>query len=160
MGKTETASDPHDFLALDEGDFLIPGRVFRVQHNEGQNMAGIQSFLERYVIERAGSFRVGHEGEDTWKAILDGRRAFEQIQRTAHDYELSKSVTLPAGNAGQALPQEFAGLPPDAAKQFAGLPPLEQHRIMDMERQNPGTIQRIFGCVTSRLPPMKKRATY
>ena len=38
-----------------------------------------RSFAERYVCERASSFKTGQEKEDAWQATLDARTIFEQI---------------------------------------------------------------------------------
>src|SRR5262245_44148619 len=39
-----------------------------------------ESFLERYVLERASSFRQGLEREEAYQAGMDGRTAYEMIQ--------------------------------------------------------------------------------
>lgn len=36
-------------------------------------------FTERYVIQRAPFFRVGHEQEDAWAAMLDARNVYQRI---------------------------------------------------------------------------------
>lgn len=41
-----------------------------------------RSFAERYVITRAATFRVGHEVDDGWAAVLDARQLYKAI-RTA-----------------------------------------------------------------------------
>lgn len=43
----------------------------------------VRSFVERYLIERAALFRAGHESEDAWKAILDGKRMYQQVKLAA-----------------------------------------------------------------------------
>ncbi len=35
-----------------------------------------RSFAERYIVARAATFRVGHEAEDGWLALLDARRLY------------------------------------------------------------------------------------
>jgi hypothetical protein len=47
-----------------------------------------RSFAERFMIERASTFRADHIDEDTWKCILDAKRAYKQIEamgRTVSD---------------------------------------------------------------------------
>jgi hypothetical protein len=39
-----------------------------------------RSFAERFMIERASTFRQDKIDEDTWKCILDAKRAYKQIE--------------------------------------------------------------------------------
>jgi hypothetical protein len=39
-----------------------------------------RSFAERYVIERAQSFTVGHEQEEAWRALLDAKSLYMQVK--------------------------------------------------------------------------------
>lgn len=40
-----------------------------------------RSFAERYVIARADKFRVGHEAEDGWHALMDAKRLYTMIRQ-------------------------------------------------------------------------------
>lgn len=44
------------------------------------NFDRFRSFAERYVISRAASFRVGHEEEDGYMAVLQARTIYNNIQ--------------------------------------------------------------------------------
>ena len=44
-----------------------------------QEETRFRSFAERYVIERASTFRVGHEDEDGWIAVQRAKTAYKQI---------------------------------------------------------------------------------
>jgi hypothetical protein len=47
-----------------------------------------RSFAERYVIERASTFRPGHEDEDAWMAAMRAKTAYNMIKevgRTVKD---------------------------------------------------------------------------
>lgn len=46
-----------------------------------------RSFAERYIIERASSFRSGSEREDAWAATLDAKTIYGNIARAAKDAE-------------------------------------------------------------------------
>jgi hypothetical protein len=39
-----------------------------------------RSFAERWLIERAGTFRADRIDEDTWRSIQDAKRAYKQCQ--------------------------------------------------------------------------------
>ena len=39
-----------------------------------------QSFAERYIIERAGQFKLGNEKQDAWNAILDAKSIYGMIE--------------------------------------------------------------------------------
>lgn len=39
-----------------------------------------RSFAERYVVERASTFRPGHEEEDAWKAAMSAKTAYNMIR--------------------------------------------------------------------------------
>lgn len=48
-----------------------------------------RSFVERYVVARAGLFRVDPDGhaEDMWACILDAKRCYQLIARTGRHIE-------------------------------------------------------------------------
>ena len=52
-----------------------------------------RSFAERYVIERASSFRVGHEKEDAWSAIKDADRIYKMIARSSDPDGIAVEIT-------------------------------------------------------------------
>lgn len=54
-----------------------------------------RSFAERYVVERASTFRVGHEDEDGWKAILHSKTIYKQIHNLADATWLVPGVIQP-----------------------------------------------------------------
>lgn len=57
-----------------------------------------RSFAERYVIARASLFRVGHEQEDAWAAMLDAKSIYQQIARVGQSAEPQYTVaTAPWG---------------------------------------------------------------
>ena len=53
-------------------------------YQDTQEVTRQRSFVERYVIERAATFRAGHESEDAWQAILDGNRMYRQIAHVSN----------------------------------------------------------------------------
>jgi hypothetical protein len=53
-------------------------------YQKAEELKRVRSFVERYVIERAALFRVSHESEDAWTAILDGKRMYAQIALASH----------------------------------------------------------------------------
>lgn len=57
----------------------ITRRWANMAQNE-TNEQRFRSFCERYVIERASSFRQGHEEEDQWTAMLNAKSAYRKIQ--------------------------------------------------------------------------------
>ena len=58
-----------------------------------------RSFAERYVIERAASFRTGFEKEDGWEAIQIARSLYKMIEGVGHNMD----VTLVDANIKAAL---------------------------------------------------------
>ena len=46
-----------------------------------------RSFAERYVIERAASFRKGFEKEDGWEAIQTARSLYKMIEGVGHNMD-------------------------------------------------------------------------
>ena len=46
-----------------------------------------RSFAERFMIERASTFRPDKIGEDTWTCILDAKRAYKQIEAVGRTVE-------------------------------------------------------------------------
>ena len=59
-------------------------------------MAGFQSFAERYIIERAGTFRAGKEQEDAWLALQDAKKIFGMVTEA----DRSMQPTIMAEQAG------------------------------------------------------------
>jgi hypothetical protein len=49
-----------------------------------------QLFVERYVLERAGSYRKGFEKEDAWQAALDSEKIYDMIAQRDRTYEEKK----------------------------------------------------------------------
>jgi hypothetical protein len=45
-----------------------------------QSHQRFRSFAERYMIERASTFRADHIDEDTWRCVMDAKRAYKQIE--------------------------------------------------------------------------------
>ena len=98
-------------------------RLYNEQPVEQQRF---RSFVERYVVERAGSFRPGYEKEDGWLAVEDARVLFDHINnrsvevvcRDAPDEEYARQKRL-ARSTGQqqtvAQPQTVA---PKTAQQI------------------------------------------
>jgi hypothetical protein len=41
-----------------------------------------RSFAERFLIERASTFRTDHMAEDTWQCVQDAKRAYGLIRST------------------------------------------------------------------------------
>ena len=70
-----------------------------------------RSFAERYVIERAASFRTGFEKEDGWEAIQTARSLYKMIEGVGHNMDVTledariKAVlqAVNAAAAGQRL---------------------------------------------------------
>jgi hypothetical protein len=48
-----------------------------------QEKARFRSFAERYVIERAQGFPVGHELEHAWAAIEDAKKMYGMIEQAS-----------------------------------------------------------------------------
>ena len=46
-----------------------------------------RSFAERYVIERAASFRKGFEKEDGWETIQTARSLYKMIEGVGHNMD-------------------------------------------------------------------------
>jgi hypothetical protein len=58
-----------------------------------------RSYAERYIIERAHTFRAGHEKEDAWAALLDAKSTYAQIAGVASATyrEQADTQAAPAG---------------------------------------------------------------
>ena len=70
-----------------------------------------RSFAERYVIERAASFRKGFEKEDGWEAIQTARSLYKMIEGVGHNMDVTLEdarikAVLQAVNAA-AAPQQL-----------------------------------------------------
>lgn len=70
-----------------------------------------RSFAERYVIERADSFRTGFEKEDGWEAIQTARSLYKMIEGVGHNMDVTLvdariKAALQAVNAA-AVPQQL-----------------------------------------------------
>lgn len=79
-------------------------------YNEGITTTRFRSFLERYLIERAGHFRVGHEKEDAWMALSDATMIYKNIAsrdaiETAREEEILRSINPYGVAQGQAQGQ-------------------------------------------------------
>lgn len=57
----------------------LPGIAGNSVTSSPQSFDRFRSFAERYVIERAGSFRPGSELEDAWRTIQDAKRVYGMI---------------------------------------------------------------------------------
>ena len=92
-----------------------------------------RSFAERYVIERASSFRTGHEQEDAWTAILDSKTLYHQISEQAKYMDkpeqapsqgvgaMQQAASNPyRGAVSVRLPQVVTTPPPQAALGLRG----------------------------------------
>ena len=75
-----------------------------------------RSFAERYVVERAGSFRTGFEQEDAFAAVLDAKGIYNNIAAQAKymdQPEQGETTQSPLQGAGQqAAPNAFNPIPP------------------------------------------------
>lgn len=103
----------------------------------------VRSFMERYVIERAGSFRADHEDEDMWHAVLSARRAYRLIAHASQDAE----VKLPAGNdANEAFAAQQSGvsLSPRAVAALNAAPTAVKAQLLQNEAVTPGFIERLL----------------
>jgi len=47
-----------------------------------------RSFAERFLIERAGTFRADHIAEDTWLCVQDAKRAYNMIAQAGRNGDL------------------------------------------------------------------------
>jgi hypothetical protein len=70
-----------------------------------------RSFAERYIVARAGKFRVGFEREDAWQATLDAKSIYGNVARMAHDAEpplatVGASVVMQVGGQTSANNQQ------------------------------------------------------
>lgn len=63
-----------------------------------------RSFIERYVIARAGTFRPGADGkEDAWSCTLEAKTAYRMIAEVSRSAEPDPFpvMTMPPGQQGQ-----------------------------------------------------------
>lgn len=79
-----------------------------------------RSFTERYVIERAGSFRTGFEQEDAFAAVLDAKGIYNNIAAQAKYMDRPEQGEITQGAAGQLPPR--TGIPPRPPLQQALVP--------------------------------------
>lgn len=61
-----------------------------------------RSFAERYVIERAPTFRTGHEQQDAWAAMLDARSIYTGIKSVGAAHFGPQDTQAPPAGAGIA----------------------------------------------------------
>lgn len=118
------------------------------------NFDRARSFMERFVVERAGTFRREYFDEDMYTAILDAKRCYRLIATHAQDAEV-----LPDGNnAGVSANQQSPvphGAPPSRLQQhhldaLRQLSPQKQDEIARLEHKNPGFIERMFNSMHTR----------
>ncbi len=72
-----------------------------------QNYTRFQSFAERYIIERAGQFKLGNEKQDAWNAILDAKSIYgmiEGVDRAQQSQETTQDTTQARNISNQAAP--------------------------------------------------------
>lgn len=62
-----------------------------------------RSFAERYIIERASTFRTGYEREEAWTATLDAKTIYGNIARAAQDAEPEIDISLPGALGGAGM---------------------------------------------------------
>lgn len=110
-----------------------------------------RSFMERFVIERANSFRREQFDQDMYTAILDAKRCYRLIATHAQDAEL-----LPDGNVAGAqgnaacvtqAPPAMPQLRPEQINAFRQMPLAQQKSLREMEQRDPGVIQRFFNAM-------------
>ena len=82
-----------------------------------------RSFAERYVIERASSFRTGYEQDDAWTAILDAKAVYHQISEQAKYMDKPEQAGIMQApsqgggqQAGSSKPQQVRTNPYGAAQ--------------------------------------------
>lgn len=72
-----------------------------------QNYTRFQSFAERYIIERAGQFKLGNEKQDAWNAILDAKSIYgmiEGVDRAQQPQETTQAAPM-VGSIGGGPPK-------------------------------------------------------
>ena len=70
----------------------------------GAHDARRQSFIERYVIERASKFDAGKEKEQAWQAALDAESIYDMIlQRDRQSYASAPNPPVQIAVQGTAL---------------------------------------------------------
>jgi len=72
-------------MAINNGPFLSSNNKGLVLPNLPYSDPRFRSFAERYLIERASTFRTDKIDEDTWKCILDAKRAYKQIEQVGRN---------------------------------------------------------------------------
>lgn len=87
-----------------------------------------RSFIERYVIARAGTFEVGREQEQAWLAIQDAKAVYGMAAQAKNGTDPVQETAGPPGVAGAATqapsnpPYPTARGPRNAAKVPGGHP--------------------------------------
>lgn len=72
------------------------------------DVSRFRSFAERYVIERASTFKVETEIEDAWSAVERAKTIYKHIDKVA-EVEQAQEYALNAGNATNPRPQGATG---------------------------------------------------
>ena len=73
---------------------MYPGSPIGQTGIDNGNVARFRSFAERYVIERASTFKLGDEKQDAWIVIDDARKIYEQIGKVA-EREYGPRLAMP-----------------------------------------------------------------
>lgn len=68
-----------------------------------------RSFAERYLVARASSFRVGHEEEDGWKAILDAKTLYNMVDQVSRGVDKPDPTANPPGAQSSAHANALQG---------------------------------------------------
>lgn len=73
------------------------------------NESRFRSFCERYMIERASTFRAAHEEEDQWTCMLNAKSAYRKIEAmgrgiSAEDEALRATNVAPNNQQQRILP--------------------------------------------------------
>lgn len=87
---------PHGMTGV-QGASSYPTGVMNVAEIERR----LSSFIERYVVERAGSFRAGFEKEDGFTAIQDANTLYELIEARTHDSLRKRTEQMLSAQYGQ-----------------------------------------------------------
>ena len=71
-----------------------------------------RSFAERYVIERASSFKEDTEQNDAWKAILQAKTVYKMIHGIANTLTMDDEASQQAqSNQAQGKPYQYRAAP-------------------------------------------------
>lgn len=76
--------------------------------SQNKEQERFRSFAERYLVERASTFRVGSEDEDAWKCGLNARTAYDMVEQLAMKYADKPEQTVAPPN-GQPYGAGIAG---------------------------------------------------